>query len=87
MEQELKFIERLNQGLASGTIDRTRYRPIQVSRVSLDRELGYRSKLDRRPELLDELRGYGNTKARWFLRERESAAVMRPAPREERLAT
>jgi NTE family protein len=77
MEQELKFIERLNQGLASGTIDRTRYRPIQVSRVSLDRELGYRSKLDRRPAFLEELREYGNTKARWFLRNREVAAGAR----------
>ena len=77
MEQELKFLERLNQGLASGTIDRTRYRPIQVSRVSLDRELGYRSKLDRRPAFLEELREYGNTKARWFLRNREVAAGAR----------
>jgi NTE family protein len=87
MEQELGFIERLNRGLAAGTVDRLKYRPIQVSRVALDRELGYRSKLDRRPEFLDELRGYGNTKARWFLRERESVSGMRPPPREERAAT
>jgi NTE family protein len=84
MEQELKFIERLNHGLAVGTIDRTRYRPIQVSRVSLDRELGYRSKLDRRPDFLEELREYGNTKARWFLRNREIAAGARSPLSEER---
>ena len=42
------------------------------SRIALDRELSYRSKLDRRPELLDELREYGKTKCRWFLKEREA---------------
>jgi NTE family protein len=71
MEQELKFIERLNQAVATGKIDNSRYRPIRVSRVALERELGYRSKLDRRPEFLEELREFGNTKARWFLKERE----------------
>jgi NTE family protein len=87
MEQELKFIERLNQAVATGKIDRTRYRPIQVSRISLDRELGYRSKLDRRAEFLTELREYGNTKARWFLREREILAGSRSPLREDRLVT
>jgi NTE family protein len=72
MEQELSFIERLNQGIASGVVDRTRYRPIHVSRLPLERELGYRSKLDRRPGFLQELREHGRTKARWFLKERES---------------
>jgi NTE family protein len=84
MEQELNFIERLNKAVASGKID---YRPIKVSRISLDRELGYRSKLDRRPEFLEELREFGNTKARWFLRERASASTGAFAPvREDRLA-
>jgi NTE family protein len=87
MEQELGFIERLNRGLATGKIDNTKYRPMQVSRLALDRELGYRSKLDRRHEFLEELREYGNTKARRFLREREAALGMPPPPREERLAT
>jgi hypothetical protein len=38
----------------------------------LDRDLGYRSKLDRRPEFLTELKEYGKTKSRWFLQDRES---------------
>ena len=37
----------------------------------MDRELGYRSKLDRSPALLDELREFGKTKCRWFLKQRE----------------
>ena len=40
-------------------------------RIHLDRDLGYASKLDRKPEFLDELREYGKSKARWFLKERE----------------
>jgi NTE family protein len=87
MEQELGFIERLNRAVASGKIDSARYRPIKVSRISLDRELGYRSKLDRRPEFLDELREFGSTKARWFLRERENAVVGASAPAPEVRAT
>ena len=75
MEQELKFIERLNQAVASGKIDGSRYRPIRVERIALERELGHISKLDRRPAFLEELREFGNTKARWFLREREAAST------------
>jgi NTE family protein len=87
MEQELSFIDRLNRAAAEGKVDPSVYRPIQVSRIALDRELGYRSKLDRRPAFLDELRGYGNTKARWFLRERDVSAGFRTPAREIRAAT
>jgi NTE family protein len=70
MEQELQFIETLNRVYRQGRLGGTGFHPIDVSRISLDRELGYRSKLDRRPEWIDELREYGRTKCRWFLRER-----------------
>jgi hypothetical protein len=43
-----------------------------VERIQLDRELDYRSKLDRRPELLEQLREYGKAKWHWFAEERES---------------
>jgi NTE family protein len=72
MEQELAFIDTLNRAIRGGRLTDTRFRPIEVTRISLDRELGYRSKLDRRPELLEELREYGKTKCRWFLKEREA---------------
>jgi NTE family protein len=81
MEQELSFIERLNRAIADGKIADPRYRPMRVSRVSLDRELGYRSKLDRRPQFLEELREFGNTKARWFLKEREASQRALPTSR------
>jgi NTE family protein len=72
MEQELAFIEALNRAVMQGKLADKAHRPIQVSRIPLERELSYRSKLDRRPEFLEELKQFGRTKCRWFLKERES---------------
>jgi NTE family protein len=72
MEQELGFIEVINRAIAQGKITDSSFRTIRTTRIALDRDLGYQSKLDRRPELLDELRDYGKVKARRFLRERDS---------------
>jgi NTE family protein len=77
MEQELGFIDWLNRACREGRLQETEFHPIDVHRIPLDRELNSRSKLDRRPELLEELREYGKTKCRWFLREREAR---RPHP-------
>jgi NTE family protein len=73
MVQELRFIEVINRAIAQGALSSERYRPIAIHRVALDQELGYRSKLDRRPELLAQLKSYGQTKARIFLKERRDA--------------
>jgi NTE family protein len=72
MEQELGFIEVINRAIAKGVLTDPKYRPIQVARIALDRDLDYRSKMDRRPELLEELRMQGQTKWRWFLKDRQS---------------
>ena len=73
----------LNRAIAQGRLNDPKFHPIDVARIPLDRELSYRSKLDRRPEFLDELREYGRTKWRWFLqgargevRDRGSAATI-----------
>ncbi len=70
MEQELAFIDTLNRAINNGRLKDPNFRPIQVSRISLDRELDSRSKMDRRPAFIEELREYGKTKCRWFLKER-----------------
>ena len=80
MEQELSFIKMLNRAIARGSLADPRFRPIRVSRIALDRDLNYRSKLDRRSELLEELREFGRTRVRWFLKEREAASQAAPAP-------
>jgi NTE family protein len=79
MVQELAFIEAINRGLARGVIVDPRYRPIQVSRIALDRDLDYRSKIDRRPELIHELMEYGKMKWRWFLKERAAKKLQSEA--------
>jgi NTE family protein len=78
MEQELRFIEKINQAVSEGWVDRSRFNHVRVSRIALDRELNYRSKLDRRPEFLNELREYGRTKVRWVLHERRSRSSSPP---------
>jgi NTE family protein len=70
MEQEPKFIEKLNRAIRRGMFSDPTFHPIEVIRIPLERELNYRSKMDRRPEWIEELREYGKTKCRWFLRER-----------------
>ncbi|HSY40992.1 MAG TPA: hypothetical protein VLA79_15745, partial [Polyangia bacterium] len=70
MEQELKFIDTINRALAERKIHDSKYRRIRVARIALDRELNYRSKLDRSPELLAELRDYGIMKWKRFVKER-----------------
>jgi NTE family protein len=72
LEQEIGFIEENNRTIADGRLREPKYGPIHIARIPLDRDLGYRSKLDRRPEFLRELMEYGRTKSRWFLQERES---------------
>lgn len=72
MEQELRLIEMVNRLLAEGKVSEPRYHPIHIGRIALDWDLDYGSKLDRRPAFLDELRTYGRTKARWFLKERQT---------------
>jgi NTE family protein len=72
MEQELGFIETFNRAITSGSLKGPDLRQIRISRISLDRNLPSRSKLDRRPELLANLRQYGQTKSRRFLKDRNS---------------
>jgi NTE family protein len=70
MEQELRLIEMVNRLIAQGKLKDPKYHPIHVSRIALDRDLEYSTKLDRWPAFLNELREYGKAKARWFLKER-----------------
>ena len=72
LEQELEIVEMVNRLLAQGKLKDEKYHPIHVSRIALEQDLDYASKLDRRPDFLDELMAHGKARARWFLKERES---------------
>ncbi len=79
MEQELGFMRSINRAIATGIISDPKYRPIRISRISLERELSYATKLDRRSQHIEELRNQGMSKTRWFLEERESNLRARAA--------
>jgi len=71
LTQELVFIDAINRAISRGAVADPRYRLIQVDRILLDRKLHYRTKLDRSPELLDDLMQYGQSKWRSFRRQRD----------------
>jgi NTE family protein len=73
MEQELRFIETFNRAIATGSMNDPTLRKIHITRIALDRDLHSRTKLDRNPDLLGDLREYGKTKARTFLKNRASS--------------
>ena len=82
MIQELHFIETINHAVESGLLTDTKYRVVEVEAIQLDRELDYRTKLDRAPEFLRELMDYGQAKWRWFAADR--ARRRRGAPKQPR---
>ena len=71
LQQEVRQIEMVNRLIAQGKMVDPKYHPIHVGRITLDQDLDYASKLDRRPAFLEELIEYGRGKARMFLKERE----------------
>jgi NTE family protein len=76
LEQELRFVEKINELLERGLLVRSPYRPIAVHRIALETELGYASKFDRSESLIQGLMAQGRAQARQFLADR-----MAPAPR------
>jgi NTE family protein len=70
LTQELYFIEAINRAIARGVLTDPRYQLVRVERIYLDRDLHYRTKVDRRPAFLQELMQYGQTKWRTFAQQR-----------------
>jgi NTE family protein len=68
--QELVFIDAINRAIERGVLNDPRYQVIHVERIYLDRELHYRTKMDRHPDFLRDLMDYGQTKWRTFARDR-----------------
>jgi NTE family protein len=81
MQQEVSFIERINELIADELLSeagKRKYRHVEVRWVrmsaSLAAKLDFESKLDRSPELIDELIADGRRQAGRFLRERAKVA-------------
>ena len=71
LNQELRFIERVNQWVEEGTLPADEFTHTEVSRIQKGRRYGCATKLDRDPDFLDELQALGEQRAREFLASRE----------------
>lgn len=73
LEQELFFIGKINELVASGVISGDRYREISVGKIVIDRDLDFASKLDRSPAFIADLMDHGVEQASAFLAGRAPA--------------
>jgi NTE family protein len=69
LNQELRFVERVNEWIEDGDLVNDEYSRTEIERIALDEELDYASKLDRDPAFLDDLRERGERTAAEFLSE------------------
>lgn len=67
LNQELRFIEQVNEWVESGTLPADEFSKTSIHRIEMDG--GYRcsTKVDRSPEFIEELIALGETRAREFL--------------------
>jgi NTE family protein len=67
LEQEIYFIEKINDFVRKKLFVDSKYKPIQVHRIKMLRDLDYASKLDRSPAFIQDLIRYGEMEAAQFL--------------------
>ena len=67
LERDVQFIERLNNLIVKGDLKGDNYRRVRIRRITMDRDLDYASKLDRRPSFIRELIDYGEEETAMFL--------------------
>lgn len=67
LNQELRFVETVNDWLDAGRLEGSRYTHTRIRRLQLDRSLEAASKVDRSPELVDDLLQRGRDRGRAFL--------------------
>jgi NTE family protein len=70
LNQELRFIERVNEWVESGTLPSDQFRTTDIHRIQMAQGYGASTKLDRDPEFIEELLTAGRERAGQFLAER-----------------
>ncbi|MFW6448619.1 MAG: patatin-like phospholipase family protein [Halobacteriota archaeon] len=70
LNQELAFIERVNEWIETGYLQEGPFTRTAIHRIEMDRQLHYSSKADRSREFIDELRALGSRRAEEFLANR-----------------
>ncbi len=68
LNQEIAFIERVNEWIANGWLPAERFKPVSVRRIALGLDLDYASKLDRSPAFIATLIANGEAAARDFMK-------------------
>jgi NTE family protein len=71
LEQELRFIQKINGLLDRGVLIDSGYRHIEVHRIIMEHDLDYSSKLDRSPSFICHMMAYGRERAKQFLDKRK----------------
>ena len=66
LNQEIFFIERVNQWVGKGLMAAGKHQVIPVRRIEMERDLDYPSKLDRSPAFIQDLMAYGEEQAKSF---------------------
>jgi NTE family protein len=69
LNQELRFIERVNDWVADGTLPAEQFSHTEIRRIEMGTRYDCATKLDRDPAFLDELRELGHERAAGFLDE------------------
>lgn len=70
LNQELGFIEQVNEWVESGKLPADEFQQTTIRRIEMGRQYHCSTKVDRDPDFLDELRDLGDERAREFLGER-----------------
>jgi NTE family protein len=71
LEQELRFVQKINRLLDRGMLIGGGYRHIEVHRIVMEHDLDYFSKLDRSPDFIGRMMAYGRERAKQFLDKRK----------------
>lgn len=73
LNQELRFIERVNDWVEAGKLPSDEFRQTEIHRIEMGRRYSYSTKLDRDPEFIEELIDRGREQAAAFLAGRDGA--------------
>ena len=81
LEQELRFIQKINGLLDRGLLIDSGYRHIEVHRIIMEHDLDSSSKLDRSPSFIGHMMAYGRERAKQFLDKRSCGNPKRSSTR------
>jgi NTE family protein len=73
LNQELRFIERVNDWVAAGKLPADEFKHTEIHRIEMDQGYNNSTKLDRDPEFIEELIESGRERTAAFLEAREEA--------------